>query len=336
MNRLVIILICGLLALSSINAKPVVNSILVNKAEVGRNFNADTKAVIAETNVNGAQSIAIDISRDYEDRLGDDTKMEVAVNLLVRSGAVFLGSNEIVMGTISSLQVEAVLTEKVIATGEPVNTRNVQMIVAVGLREVNSNSQKSLAVETLVREVDGNAITSVDVHLAVLKVDEYGNEIDRTLGSIAIAESMLQALPTSAPAVEDGSDSDSDSDGDSDSDSNGDIATDSDSTKAGSASSGLTQDANESDSDSDDNDESHHDCKLHKFGHWLHKQKFIVKLLIAFAFTIVTFVLMYVLLGCLRVCCCPIDRRHYHNDIKLHYVPLDLNDASEKEKKIIF
>lgn len=250
------------------------------------------------TGVN-SQSVLIDVTSDFVDDQQNEHIFEVAVGVTVQAGAVLLNGQRIGTGVQSTVQFAALFREVDHASKKIVNAHNVKVgLQALVQASVSATGLQALNVQLLLSEVDGNLLHQVNVHEVVIFLSASGAEKARQSRTMGVANS---AITTTAAPVAHGDSSDS--------------------------------------SDSPAEVESHfrhhmEKCHVRRFFNWLHKQSFGVRVLVFAAMTLIALLAIRILFCLVTLCCCrrPKTRTTYLDNVKLHYVPLSMDDTIDEKK----
>jgi hypothetical protein len=256
---------------------------------------------------NGAQDIAIDITSAMADQYGDETLVQVNMTLVVAEGVASFQGHSVLTGVVTALSFDAMLYVKQRETGAILTSHPTSVTVQVSIEEqVSATGPSSLNVQELLLEVGRTHITEVGVQEAILTLDVNGNEVQRVVSEITIAESRLASAPE--PDL---------------------------SSPSSPKSPASPNSPDSPDSPNSPNSPKHHghwwshDCRLRK---WYHRQSFAVRVLVAAAFTFVMVLAFYLMCRCCVACCSrPKNRSVYLNNVKLHYKPL----ATDEKKPVM-
>jgi len=267
-------------------------------------------AVVASNSIgaDGSRDITIDVTEAFQDSLKNDHVFEVAMQLQVLQGTVYLNGTAVGSLTIDTVHVVAMLFEKLHSSGDIVSSRSASVVIQVSVAHMTLAGQRALSVQELIREVDGNRVSAVLVQEAIIRLDANGNEVTRIVTQIAIAESRLQgSVPEEIPEETNGSPKE---------------------TPESPESPDSPKSPNEGGADSPNSPHSprfggHHHCSSCE---WFHKQSFGVRVLVSAGISFVTVLTLYVLARCLVCCCCPASR-------VLHYKPLAMDEKEAEAMK---
>lgn len=262
---------------------------------------------------NAPTTVMIDVTSDFVDSQRNQHIFQVAVDVQVAQGEVMLNGFRVGRSVQTSVQISAQFREIAFGTNQLVNAHNVNVGVQAAIQEQLINGAlQSLSVQLLLSEVDGSLLSQVMVHEVIVFLNPAGAETSRRQQVLPLAQSRITTTTTSTAAS----------------------TAEGESTSASSSTSAPIGNDSSDSSSEEEHDEKHRmeKCRVRRFFHWVHKQPFGVRVLI-YAVLTVLFVLLCKFVFCLvTVCCCnrPRSRTTYLNNVKLHYVPLSLDEEDKK------
>jgi hypothetical protein len=288
----------------------------------------------------GSQDISIDVSDAFADQLGNDHMLQVNMTLQVSEGKVFLSGQPMGLGVTTTVRLNAMLYEKIRATGAIVGARSTSVVVQVIVVEIlQGSSRPVIVVQELIREIEGTRITEVGVQEATMEVDVNGTEVTRSVTEIAFAESRLATVTT--PAAIAAQTETPNPAGQSEAPNPpananteypiGDSPTDDNTTSPSDSPDDSPDSPDDSPNEGHNHDHhGHHDCKLCK---WYRRQSFGVRVLVSAAVSFVSVLVFYLMFRCLRRVCSrhPQTRSVYLSNVKMQYQPL----ATDPKKALV-
>jgi hypothetical protein len=273
------------------------------------------------TSTPGEQDVLIDVTSDYVDSAENQHIFQVAVRVEVQSGVVMLNGQRMAQGVQATVQFGALFREVEAGTQKVITTRNAQVGVQALIQgRIVNGALSSLSVQMLLSEVDGSRLTQVRVQEVIMLVDANGQETGRNVRPIGLSDSQISTTAAAAETTAGTAKTTAQAIA---------PATPKPHVKDVITGTDIESDDSESDSSSDD---KHHIRVVR----WFRHQKLGVRIVVAaLGFLFVLVVLRVLFVAVQSLCCAPAVRTTYLDNVKLHYVPISMNDSDEKveEKK---